>query len=293
MRTVLLFAIPEEHAHFKKATGPWQLTHRTPFKTFLRTTPSRELVLMETGMGQKQLLEALHWLLLKTLPDLIVGAGFAGSLSEDLAVGDVCLGESYACLEEGVPALFCPEIAATPFQNAASGAWGSAAGESEAQPGITFSPESGAHDASRSMLFCRQYRLHGTRMVTVNQPQPKPLLARKFTDRASIMDMESYFAARFCYERRIPFLGIRAVSDGLRDEIDFDLNAISDGRGRVRIPLVMASVIKSPRLLMSYCHSWKRSRKAAGTLGRVLAELIALPTEELLALARPISYYKT
>lgn len=290
MRTVLLFALPEEYTNFKRVTGPWHLAHRTPFKTFLHATPFHEIVLVETGMGQKQLLEALPWLLESTCPDLIISAGFAGSLSEDLAVGDVGLGEDFSSLDEGHHVQPCSEIVGASLQKAGSCGWERAAGDRKGKPSVTFHLETGAETVSRLMRVGGQYRLHSARIVTVNQPQPKLLLANKFADSVSIMDMESYAAARFCHEHGIPFLGLRTVSDGLWDEIDFDPIFICDGRGHVSIPLVLLSVMRSPRLIKSYYRSWKRSRTAARSLGSVLAGLLALPAGELGALAKSISY---
>jgi hypothetical protein len=99
------------------------------------------------------------------------------------------------------------------------------------------------------------------------------------------MDMESYLVARFCSRNHIPFLSLRAISDGVSDEIDFDLTAISDNRGRVRIPLVLASVLRNPRLLRSYYLSWKRSQIAAKNLGKVLYSFLNLPIAEIRTLA--------
>ena len=98
------------------------------------------------------------------------------------------------------------------------------------------------------------------------------------------MDMESYFVAEFCYHSHIPFLSVRAISDGVDDEIDFDPGAISDLRGRVKVPLVLASIIRNPALIRSYFLSWKRSRKAAESLGRALIGLVNLPSTELRSL---------
>ena len=72
MRMALLFALPEEYAAFKRSAGSWQLTHRTPFKSFLHSAPSRQLVLVETGMGRVGMLEALDWLLGWIRPDLVI-----------------------------------------------------------------------------------------------------------------------------------------------------------------------------------------------------------------------------
>lgn len=278
MRMALLFALPEEYAAFKRAAGSWQLTHRTPFKSFLHSAPSRQLVLVETGMGRVGMLAALDWLLGWMRPDLVITAGFAGSLSEELAVGDVCLGEAFTWLDEGSNTPLCLDAAAR---------------KPAAKSPVTFRLATCAKAASSFIRFCSEDRLRPARIVTVSQPQPKSLLSPEFKDVASIMDMESYFTARFCYARRIPFLGIRSVSDGLWDEIEFDLRSITDQRGRVRIPLVLASVINSPGLVRSYYHSWERSRRAARSLGEALAGLAALPAEELGALAASISYYAT
>ncbi len=275
MQTILLFALPEEYGDFARVTGPWQLARRKPFRCFHRTDRFRNLVLVETGMGEKQALAALHWLLSRARPDLVIGAGFAGSLSEQLTVGDVCLGEVILSLGEGHPVECHPGVCAPP---------------PEGKPPVTLVLKSCAEIASKMMPAGCQFRLHHARIVTVPRPQPKPLLSQRYADRASVVDMESYGAARCCYENGVPFLGLRAVSDALWDAIDFDPTSLCDGRGRVRIPRVLVSVMRAPRLIGSYHRSWKRSRSAARSLGRVLAGLIRLPAEELDTVAKSISY---
>jgi len=275
MQTVLLFALPEEYADFARVTGPWQLARRKPFRCFHCTDRFRNLVLVETGMGEKQALAALHWLLSRACPDLVIGAGFAGSLSERLTVGDVCLGEVILSLGEGHHAECYPGVCAPP---------------PEGKPPETLVLKSSAEIALKMMPAGCQLRLHHARIVTAPRPQPKPLLSQRYADRISVMDMESYGAARCCYENGIPFLGLRVVSDGLWDAIGFVPISLCDGRGRVRIPRVLVSVMRAPRLIRDYYQSWKRSQTAARSLGRVLAGLIRLPAEELNTVARSISY---
>ena len=149
----------------------------------------------------------------------------------------------------------------------------------------------GLEISERLVQFCDEHRIRRTQIVTVNQPAPKQQLSREYENGLTIMDMESYFVGRFCHEKNIPFLSFRAVSDGFLDEIDFDLAAITDARGQVRIPLVLASVLRNPRLLRSYCLSWKRSTKAAKSLGKVLAGLVNLPSAELLSLIQENHLY--
>ncbi len=291
MRTVLLFALPEEHASFRTTTGPWRLSCRTPFKTFCRNTISQDLVLVETGMGREPLCEALSWLLEHPRPDLIISAGFAGSLSEHLSVGDSCLGEAFVCFDEEHGWQWSDEIARAELPDAASGNRDDLASAMECRLLATFHLKRGSERLRQWLQVTGRYLFHPARIVTVTRPQQKASLAYRFADGTSLMDMESYYAVRFCFERRIPFLAIRAVSDGLEDELDFDLGAISDDRGKVRVPRVLASVIRSPRLIKSYYHAWRRSRTAARSLGNFLARVLALPEKDLEDLVRSLSYY--
>jgi nucleoside phosphorylase len=251
-KIAMLFALPQEYGYLKRFTAPWLPKGREPFTTFVRRAPHQELILVESGMGGNRMLEAIQWLCGWTLPDLVIAGGFAGSLRQELRVGDVCLGVAFTSLD-------------LPLDGEGN-AW--------------FRTEL----SERTIHFCHEQRIQKTHIVTVRRPKAKRLVSRNAEHAASIMDMESYFLARFCCRHHIPFLSIRAVSDGLEDEIDFDLETISDARGKVKIPLVLASIVRNPRLVRSYFHSWRRSHKAATNLGRALIALLHLPAAEFRSL---------
>lgn len=249
IRIVLLFALPQEYAGMKQLVGPWGLSTRDPFKSLVHRVPGKELLLVETGMGRDRMIEALGWILGKVRPDLVVASGFAGSLTQDLVVGDVCLGEVFASLDL----------------------------------------RSHGETASRIVLeipirlaqFCDTQRIRRMLMVTVNQSAPKEPLSKQYENTPAIVDMESYFLAESCRQMNLPFLSFRAVSDGLRDEIDFDPAAISNARGQVKILLVLASILRNPRLIGSYFGCWRRSTRAARNLGKGLNAFLNLPPAEL------------
>jgi len=259
IQIAMLFALPQEYGCFKRLTAPWLRARPEPFPSFVRRTPHQELIMVESGMGSSRMVEALKWLLGWTSPDLAIVGGFAGGLMPDLKVGDVCLGEVFSTFDLQCGSLGQPTIR------------------------LKFS--------ERLFRFCKEQRIRETRMVTVVRPEAKRLIRQNLGDAASIMDMESYSVARFCYENHIPFLSFRAVSDGFRDEIDFDLQAISDARGRVRIPLVLSSIVENPALVRSYLRSWKRSSRASRRLGRALTALLDLSPVELRSLVEENCLY--
>jgi adenosylhomocysteine nucleosidase len=252
IRIAMLFALPQEYGYFKRLTAHWLLTRREPFKSLVRRLPDQEVILLESGMGCDRMLKALEWLLGWTRPDLVIAGGFAGSLVQDLRVGDVCLGEAFSPYD-------------VQFDS-----------RDTARVDLELS--------ERMMHFCDQHRMRKTHIVTVERPTAKRLMSQELGNGSWIMDMEGYFVAKFCYQNHLPFLAIRAVSDGFGDEIDFDLEAISDAQGHVKIPLVAASILRDPGLMRSYLHSWKHSITAARSLGKALAGLLDLPSPELRSL---------
>lgn len=257
-KITLLAALPQEYGPLKRLTGPWRLEERRPFPKLTSLSGDKEILLIETGMGKTMILEVLEREVKRSPPDVLVSMGFAGSLCEDFAVGDVALGEILI----GLP--------------------GEGPMDSEL---LRFEP------SSRLLGFCAGAEVRRARIVTVARPEPKPPLSMRFQEVPSLMDMESYHVAEAAKEAGIPFFCFRAVSDGLHDEIDFDLDGLIDPSGRVRVSAVLAAVAQHPRLLKSFYDSWRRSAKAARRLGEVLAALLRMPGRDLseLALGVPFS----
>ena len=249
MKIALFSALPHEYAAFKKLGGPWRLRSAKPFRIFSCSFFQNELTLLETGMGKGRLQDAFRRVVGLDRPDLVVSMGFGGSLCPDIEVGQVILGSS----------ILCPEPVAGPVLHG------------ELHPDIH----------SELSDFCRLNGIGTARLVTLDHPESKSVLRRRFGDSPSMVDMESYFLCRFSLDAGIPFMVFRAVSDGVDDEIDFDLSSISDEAGKVVVGKALAAVIKSPRLVRSFFHLWRKSRKAAQSLAHALAAFLSLPEPEL------------
>ena len=250
MRIAMTVALPQEYGPFLKCFGPWRRLSTRPFKQYLHAACDREILLVETGMGQKPVQAALDTVVREFAPDLLISFGFAGSLHESLEVGTLCLVEAFFHLDAASP----PGLGEPPLHAAASAA-----------PG----------DFSVTRL------VHKAAILTVASPKPKASLVKLCRDIPSLLDMESYHVARFAMEAKLPFLCLRSVSDGCRHEIDFDLEAITDGSGRVRMMRVLAAVARHPQWIRSFLQSWTRSRTAGKTLADGLCSLLTLLPEEL------------
>jgi adenosylhomocysteine nucleosidase len=246
MPTTLIFAaLPEEYRCLLKASGPWRLVCRRPFRKYCCSFAGREWRLIETGMGRETITRATAWAVQEGLPDMILSMGFCGGITEALPVGSVIAGHTFRFLQS-------PEE------------------QSETVP-------IGYQCAGKAINdLCQAAQIQCAQVVTLLRPRAKRLLRQRFCADATVIDMESYFTAGFACDNGIPFLCLRAVSDGWHDEIGFDLDAISSN-GRVRISKVLTLLCRKPNLLPVFYQAWKRSRLAAKKLTEVLTALINDP----------------
>lgn len=252
MRILLFAALPQEYASFRRRSGRWRLLTRRPFRQLSCSVREKELFLVETGMGGSSMEKAMEWAWTKCRPDLVVSMGFAGSLSGDLCVGDVLVG----CESVRFPSVECPG----------------------ADEGVILNLPAEIVD------FLRGSGVPAGRIVTVTEPQDKALMEERFRDIPSVMDMETHVAARFACDASTPFLCLRSISDGVNDEIGYDLGAITDCGGKVRISKVVGAVLRRPGLLKSFAVSWRRALRAADSLGLALCSLLSVPTPTLQSL---------
>jgi len=249
MKILILTALSREHNHFRRITGSWRKSRRGPIAFRELNGDDKTLFLVDSGMGATPVRETLDWAVDHIAPELLVSAGYGGSISNEFQVGDVVLG-----------AVFCGEL--TP------GGW-----EETRCLALPIAEKRGRLPGQRP--------IRPARIVTVARPRAKRELRVLYADTPSVIDMETLYAAGAAYEKGIPFLSLRAVSDGPEHEIEYDLDAISNPAGKIRIGGVLSLIRSNPRVIGAFYRSWKRSVEAGRRLGECLAELLLLPAADL------------
>jgi adenosylhomocysteine nucleosidase len=95
---------------------------------------------------------------------------------------------------------------------------------------------------------------------------------------AVCVDMETAGAARMAGERGVPWLAIRAISDGIDDEMPLDFNAFTDADGNVDRGRIVRATLAQPWKIPALLRLGARSSLAARNLAAfVEAFLKALP----------------
>ena len=284
LKILILTALPQEYSPLKKLIPTsWQLICRKPFKQFSFSLPGKELRLVETGMGEEAVGEALKWAFAQMRPDLLLFAGFCGGLHSELLIGDVCIVEKTIAFP------------------------GSGDGDKGAL--IFRFPD-------QLRMFAAEQNLRAITAVTIGSPENKATLAeyvagdlgsasqetgesgryqekdrRPGKDSARPLagvDMETHLIAGIVRREQVPFLCFRSVSDDLHSDLGFDLGDITGPGGKVKVGRVLKTIVCHPSTLKAFFVAWRRSVKAARNLCEVLAAFLSAPGDSLNRIARGI-----
>jgi adenosylhomocysteine nucleosidase len=234
-------AVTVEREAIRRALGPGAIDGRTVRGRLGRI----EWVLQQTGVGPARA-EACARLFLAAAapkPAAVLCAGLSGGLTPTLSVGDLAVAGELVTPDRPVPRPCDPALVA------AAGALIGRHGPGPVEP----------------------VRL-ATTATMVGAPTAKAELAR--STGAAMVDMESAAVAAVAAEYGVPFLAVRAISDGLDDVLDPELAGLVDEYGDPRLLRAAWHVICRPTRLPSLLRLKRRCDLAAGRLGEFLADFV-------------------
>jgi len=207
----------------------------------------RPVVLARTGVGARAARRVADWLIRTAAPRAIIGVGFAAGLKEGLDCGHLVLGE--VVYEPPAPE-------------------GEGPREWQSDPDLLLVARSAAGEGPEVQVG----RIATTRTVLSTAE-----MKRAFGERhqALVADMESSGVARAGNVHDAPAVYLRAVVDPVDFDLPLDFGALLTPEGGLRPLRTLAAVLRRPAALRGLADLRRRSLRAAETLARALARLLA------------------
>lgn len=241
----VLFALRRESRGFLRDFHPQQHFPGAPCRARFCGPEWLSVLVLETGVGPRAALPALEWLLARPVlgavpyrPRVVISAGFAGALREDLHVGDVIL---------------ATEVVDVDGQRWAT-TWPGELPAGEWRPPL--------HRA----------RLLGTTSL-IGAVDDKRTLGQRHE--AAAVDMESAVVARLCRQHDVSFGCVRVISDEMHTALSPALLALLND-GRVSPWRTLVSLYRAPRLVSEMWRLARDTRCAAEQLRHALGEVLTL-----------------
>lgn len=207
----VVFALRRESMYFRRVFPFQQRFPGAPCRAQFRGSPSRTVLMLETGLGAAAMETALCWCLnaprfgeVPYRPRFVLSAGFSGSLQSGQQVGDLILATEVVDQAQQRWPTRCPNE------------WTEAA--------------------------CSQGRLVSVPEL-VADPRDKQRLGEQFD--ALAVDMETAVLARMCSEAGIPLVCLRVISDDLNTPLSPHLVDLLR-RGRGFPPRLAWTVLRHP-----------------------------------------------
>jgi len=204
-------------------------------------------VLVTCGMGVRRASEAARALIEMKALRYLISFGIAGAVEEDLDIGDVVLAEAVCRLEQGAVG---PILPLAPWPEAAREAAGQALAERGAR------------------LFS------GTAVTTGGSQVMENQLGEM---RHRVLEMETAGIAMVAAEKGIPLLSLRAISDGPRAPIPFDLGEMMDEDANLQAGRLLKAIVRNPRIVFQSRRLMRNSRIAADNAAAALSAALSQP----------------
>lgn len=245
MKIAFITAMPEE---FRAVTGclDGHSTFRIgPFKVCRGTASGHDIAVIESGMGFANATMATKKLIGEVAPDLIISAGYCGGIAPILNVGDVVVATRVVIVSGG-------SVEEVPVELATAG--------------YSFVANKSTSD----------HRVFGGMYVNTPTVMEKSRISAMLPIDAShpVVEMESAAIALIATENKVPFIGIRSVSDPAGEELGFSLDEFCDNQMRIRISRVLLTIIRKPGIIPQLVRLARNSRIAGTNLTRVVEKFL-------------------
>jgi adenosylhomocysteine nucleosidase len=233
MQTIgLIAAMPQESNALLRVINGTERIHLGALRGYRFELAGRICILITSGMGMRRAAEATRLLVKEFNPCLLVSFGIAGAVETELEIGDVVASEAFCELKGSTPGSLLP-----------LGRW----------------PEKPLRAISQ-ILAGRNSRLFNGTAVTTRGSQVTQEQLGDLTH--PVLEMETAGIATVAAEKEIPLLSLRAISDGPRAPIPFDLGEMLDEDANLKYGKLLKELFRRPSLLLQANQMQRNSRIA-------------------------------
>ncbi|MDA8433193.1 MAG: hypothetical protein M0Z60_09565 [Nitrospiraceae bacterium] len=252
MRLAIFGALPRELKYVIKDLGATKNSEGWPFPVHTAATGRHNITIVQTGMGMPRAVAALHVVLDKESPGLVLSIGFCGALYEQAIPGDLVRASQF---------LFLMPTTDREISFSTLGTTGHSPDFPEIEQTMERLSATVAIRKAAIITFARQIK--------------KRVLAKEIPAGLEfpVCDMETFGIAGLSRERNIPFLSFRAVSDTLDVEVPPELVGVVDENGEPRLGRLFSAVTTNPSLVTDVLRLRRDSETAARNLGMLIKQL--------------------
>jgi adenosylhomocysteine nucleosidase len=241
----ILFPLGREARPFLQEFRPQQRFPGAPCRARFSGPEWLTVLVLETGVGLDRTRQALEWALSKPVfgnlpyePKVVLSAGFAGALDDQLQIGDLILATEVIDTDGHTWPVPWPE-------SLPEGNW---------QPPLR-----------RSRLL--------TASQFISEPGEKRRLGQ--LHQALTVDMESATVASICSQKQVPFGCLRAISDAVDAPVSREVMTLLEGANISWLHLGIL-LARSPSKAGELWRLAKATRIAARQLAKGMGELLTL-----------------
>ena len=215
------------------------------------------ITLVQTGMG-KNMSEIVQYLSKCFRIQLIISSGFAGSVSPAVGIGDLIIGKRvlYSSGE-----IFGGEV----------------------KIDSTLSCNTSFVDLAVKLCSTSNFQSHCGDVLTVNKVIRQSATKKQIGKQTSAIaiDMESFTIAERANAMGIPFVIVRAISDGIDEDLEIQENMVTKS-GNVNIPATARHLLTRPYHIPYLNRLRKQAKLATSTLSAFLPNFITQTYNSLL-----------
>ncbi|KAF0217590.1 MAG: S-adenosylhomocysteine/5'-methylthioadenosine [Geobacteraceae bacterium] len=245
----LIAAMPEEINPLLRKVGPVEKEKLAGFNLYSFSIGRRKVCLVESGMGLTRAASATHALIAKANPDIILNFGFAGAVTAGVEAGDLVVATRILLHRDRL------------FSE---------------QPGI---PAELAERMIETLgKSCREktFRIYRGTCITASHITKKEEMVKLLPTGVAnpVLDMETAAVARVAAKEKVPFLAVRAISDGADEELGFAIEEFTDREMNIRVWKVLMTVARKPWIVPQLLRLAKNCRVAGKNLAAALPVIL-------------------